>query len=127
MSTPQVKETWKQKLFSSKGRINRLNYLLYNIALQIAASIAQFIFITALAFSAEDSAIFGVILFILTSVLVIVCIYSGICLTIKRWHDLNKSGWYTLLCLLIIPAIYIIFAKGTDGPNQYGLKPVSGD
>ena len=127
MSTPQVKETWKQKLFSSKGRINRLNYLLYNIALQIVASITQFIFITALAFIAEDSAIIGVILFILTSVLVIACIYSGICLTIKRWHDLNKSGWYTLLCLLIIPAIYIIFAKGTDGPNQYGLKPVSGD
>ena len=127
MSTPQVKETWKQKLFSSKGRINRLNYFLYNISLQIVASIAQFIFITALAFIAEDSAIIGVILFILTSVLVIACIYSGICLTIKRWHDLNKSGWYTLLCLLIIPAIYIIFAKGTDGPNQYGLKPVSGD
>ena len=127
MSTPQVNETWKQKLFSSKGRINRSNYLLHNIALQIVASIAQFIFITALAFIAEDSAIIGVILFILTSVLVIACIYSGICLTIKRWHDLNKSGWYTLLCLLIIPAIYIIFAKGTDGPNQYGLKPVSGD
>ena len=127
MSTPQVNETWKQKLFSSKGRINRLNYLLYNIALQIAASIAQFIFITALAFIAEDLAIFGVIMFILSSVLVIACIYSGICLTIKRWHDLNKSGWYTLLCLRIIPAIYIIFAKGTDGPNQYGLKPVSGD
>ena len=68
MSTPQVKETWKQKLFSSKGRINRLNYLLYNIALQIVASIAQFIFITALAFIDEDSAIIGVILFILTSV-----------------------------------------------------------
>ena len=127
MSTPQVKETWKQKLFSSKGRINRLNYLLYNIALQIVASIAQFIFITALAFIAEDSAIIGVILFILTSVLVIAYFYSGTCLTIKRWHDLNKSGWYSLLCLLIIPAIYIIFAKGTDGPNQYGLKPVSGD
>ena len=127
MSTPQVKESWKQKLFSSKGRINRLNYLLYNIALQIVASIAQFIFITALAFIDEDSAIIGVILFILTSVLVIACIYSGICLTIKRWHDLNKSGWYTLLCLLIIPAIYIIFAKGTDGPNKYGLKPVSVD
>ena len=127
MSTPQVKETGRQKLFSSRGRINRLNYLLYNIALQIVASSAQFIFITALAFIAEDSAINGVILFILTSVLVIACIYSGICLTIKRWHDLNKSGWYTLLCLLIIPAIYIIFAKGTDGPNQYGLKPVSGD
>ena len=127
MSTPQVKETWKQKLFSSKGRINRLHYLLCNVALQIVVSIAQFIFITALAFIAEDSAIIGVILFILASLLVIAYFYSGTCLTIKRWHDLNKSGWYTLLCLLIIPAIYIIFAKGTNGPNKYGLKPVSGD
>ena len=94
MSTPQVKETWKQKLFSSKGRINRLNYLLYNIALQIVASIAQFIFITALAFIAEDSAIIGVILFILTSVFVIACIYSGICLTIKRWqYDAHGTSY----------------------------------
>ncbi|MDO5786367.1 MAG: DUF805 domain-containing protein [Phascolarctobacterium sp.] len=125
MDTLQVKETWKQKFFSTKGRINRLNYLLGSIALQLIASVAQFMSITALTLMGMDSAIIGGLLLLLIVALVLACICSGICLTIKRWHDLNKSGWYTLLCILIIPAIYIIFAKGTDGPNNYGPKPTS--
>lgn len=125
MDTPQVKETWKQKFFSTKGRINRLNYLLCSIALQLMASFAQFMSISALTLMEMDSAVIGGLLLLLMIAFVILCMYSGICLTIKRWHDLDKSGWYSLLCILIIPAIYIIFAKGTDGPNKYGPKPAS--
>lgn len=48
--------------------------------------------------------------------------------TVRRFHDLNKSGWWTVLCLIpvicIIPNIYIGFFKGTDGPNQYGPDPL---
>lgn len=125
MNTPQVQETWKQKFFSTKGRINRLNYLLRGIALQLIVSVAQFMSIFALTLMEMDAAIIGGLLLLLMIAFVILCMYSGICLTIKRWHDLNKSGWYSLLGILIIPVFYIIFAKGTDGPNKYGPKPAS--
>ena len=48
----------------------------------------------------------------------------GVVLYIKRSHDRNKSGWFTLLMLLPIisfwPLIELWFIKGTDGPNEYG-------
>jgi uncharacterized membrane protein YhaH (DUF805 family) len=47
--------------------------------------------------------------------------------SIRRFHDLNQSGWNTVLYL--IPIVNIItlgrlgFVKGTKGPNKYGLDP----
>lgn len=48
--------------------------------------------------------------------------------SVRRLHDLDKSGWWMVLCLIpiicIIPNVYIGFVKGTDGPNQYGPDPL---
>lgn len=126
MDTPQVKETWKQKFFSTKGRINRKTYLLRGLAIQAVMCLLDNVLgLSALGMFFSGQEAIGLALFLLIAVIGIAVIYSGICLGIRRWHDLNKSGWYSLLCLLIIPAIYIIFAKGTDGPNKYGPKPAS--
>ena len=67
-----------------------------------------------------------------------VTVYLNLALHAKRWHDLNKSGWWTLVTLVpIIGGFWLIielgFLKGTDGPNKYGPSPygvgpiVSGD
>jgi len=51
-------------------------------------------------------------------------------LIIRRLHDLNKSGWFCLIALVpyinILFSIYVLFFKGTDGPNQYGEDPLQG-
>ena len=43
---------------------------------------------------------------------------------IKRWHDMNRSGWYSLLLFVpfvnIIVGLVMLFVPGTDGPNDYG-------
>ena len=56
-------------------------------------------------------------------------IWVGMCNTIRRYHDRNKSGWWSLMAL--IPAIgptwqfiELGFCRGTDGDNDYG--PPSG-
>ena len=47
--------------------------------------------------------------------------------TVRRLHDLNRSGWWLLVCC--IPVVQWIFAvvigliAGTDGDNDYGPKP----
>ena len=50
-------------------------------------------------------------------------------LVIRRWHDLGKSGWFTLLLLIplvnLIVAIYLWVKKGDEGPNQYGDDPLA--
>ena len=54
-------------------------------------------------------------------------IIAGTCLVIRRFHDLDKSGWWYLLVFTIvgvIPVIYWLCCKGTDGSNRFGDDPL---
>ena len=64
--------------------------------------------------------VIGILCFLLLTVFVL-----NVCITIRRLHDRNMSGWWILLN--IIPyigglIIFIIcgFLKGTVGKNKYG-------
>ncbi len=56
---------------------------------------------------------------------------GGIMLSIRRLHDLNKSGWFLLLSLVplvnIIFAFYMWLAPGTNGWNDYGEDPLANE
>ena len=46
-----------------------------------------------------------------------------IAVSIRRLHDINKSGWWILLTITIIgiiPLTYFYCIKGDDGVNDYG-------
>ena len=46
-----------------------------------------------------------------------------VAVSIRRLHDINKSGWWILLTLTIIgiiPLTYFYCIKGDDGANDYG-------
>jgi uncharacterized membrane protein YhaH (DUF805 family) len=49
-------------------------------------------------------------------------------LYIRRWHDLGKSGWYSLLNFVplvsLIVLIYLFFAKGEEATNAYGVSDI---
>ena len=52
-----------------------------------------------------------------------------IALCAKRWHDVSRSGWLSLILLVpvlgaVVAVLYLGFAKGTKGPNRYGDDPV---
>lgn len=47
-------------------------------------------------------------------------------ITIKRLHDLNFNGWWSLVFFLPFGQIVLLpllFYKGTPGPNKYGEQP----
>ncbi len=48
---------------------------------------------------------------------------------VKRWHDVDKSGWMVLLNLIpylgIIVVIVLGCLPGTEGNNRYGINPLS--
>lgn len=51
----------------------------------------------------------------------------AICATVRRLHDVNKSGWWFLIiftCIGIIPLIIWEATKGTSGSNEYGDDPL---
>lgn len=67
-----------------------------------------------------------VLLLILTEIAVGFAI--GICAAIQRFHDVGRSGWWTLLIYVpligIVAAAYLLIAKGSEGENKYGIAPI---
>ena len=65
--------------------------------------------------------------YILSFIIIIFLIIFGVSITIRRWHDLNRSGWMTLLLLIPIAnfciTIYLWFKKGDQVPNRFGPVP----
>ena len=57
----------------------------------------------------------------------LITILPALSVTVRRLHDINKSGWWVLLVLTIIgfipPAYYCFFEKSDKSENQYGLSP----
>jgi uncharacterized membrane protein YhaH (DUF805 family) len=51
----------------------------------------------------------------------------GLAVSIRRLHDLDRTGWWILIALTGIGAILLIIwyvMKGTDGPNRFGPDPL---
>ncbi len=55
-------------------------------------------------------------------------IIPGIAITVRRFHDQDKSGWMYLLTLIpyiggIIVLVFMLI-KGTEGENRFGADPL---
>ncbi len=120
-------------LFSPSGRIPRGYYrvvtafsiLLYYIAIQLCRQVLIDAHAgTAGAFIPSDLWLASLELF--TALFLFgLALWSGIAGTIKRWHDMDRTGWWTLLFL--VPLIGWLgqlaigsWVIGTRGPNRFG-------
>lgn len=58
----------------------------------------------------------------------IVVFLPSLMVTIRRHHDGNRSGWWTLLIFIpligLLVHIFWFVQPGTDGPNEYGDDPL---
>jgi len=57
-------------------------------------------------------------------------IIPSISIGVRRLHDLDKSGWWYLLCLVPIVSLILLVwfcMKGTTGPNRFGPDPLGSD
>lgn len=55
----------------------------------------------------------------------------SIAVTVRRFHDQDKSGWFYLLAFIPYIGGIIVFVfmciEGTNGPNRFGADPKGGD
>ncbi len=56
-------------------------------------------------------------------------LWIGLAVYCKRWHDQDKSGWFSLLLLIPLLGILIVIAMlgfigGSPGPNRFGDGPM---
>lgn len=120
------------------GRSCRSEYWMFAL-LQII-SILVFLLILGVsgAFDSEninDSA-GTVIMGIFVLVYLVAFLIPGLAVTVRRWHDLDQSGWFVLLFAVLgaIPFVGILASlgniiwfclRGTEGTNKYGDDPVN--
>ena len=120
IQTPEINTplTFKQILFSVHGRIPRSTWWLYGILGQIAC------ILPGLLLSAASPDIGAVVLLIGY----IPAIWISIAVNAKRWHDRNKSGWWSLVGIIPLGGIWVLIEcgilAGTPGNNQYGSNPL---
>jgi uncharacterized membrane protein YhaH (DUF805 family) len=105
MSIPKVS-------FKFKGRINRKTFGLFFLA---------FLFLDIVL--TEILGDLGEFLFILIG------FFPLLTLQIQRWHDLDKSGWWTLANIVpilnLLCLIRLLSKKGTEGINRFGEDPLA--
>ena len=119
-------------LFSFQGRVNRARFWLVHVGI-IVAEIVIFMIAggaalmadpqAAMAATSNASSLFSLVLFI-------PIFWISLAITVKRYHDRNKSGWWILIVFVpVIGAIWYFievgFLPGTSGPNTYGADPLT--
>ncbi len=111
------------ELFSFRGRANRLWYF-WHTMLDGAVTIGLLSVLMVM------MGVFGVGAMILPMAgVVVAAVVAGFAITVKRLHDLGRTGWHWLLLLIPLYNFYLtlvlLFRKGTFGPNPYGPDPLS--
>ena len=110
---------WGHLLFAFDGRINRAKFWLGAVVIWVVWAV-----VIAIASAMNSS--FG---WIIGGVFYIAVIWVGLAVSIKRWHDRDKSGWWVLISFIpLIGPIWALvetgFLEGTPGTNQYGPDPL---
>jgi len=110
----------QEKFISVEGRICSRDYFARAIAMQ--GMILMFLFMA-------DTISMSLKIFCILVAVISFIIWQ--IQTIKRLHDINKNGWYSMI--LYIPLInlfftfYLMFKRGDKGTNQYGRNPFEKD
>ena len=103
-----------QKIFIFTNRASRSEYWWFILFYTIFATIPTFV-------PNENVVVFRYIMFLLLFI-------PGIAVTVRRLHDINKSGWFIFISLIPILGSIIVLVmtieKGTLGKNRFGEYPL---
>lgn len=107
----------EESFFSTTGRLRRRQYLVRAILLGIPAAMAASIIET----SYDDTTI-GI-----SVITVLICAFLILIQFVKRLHDINLSGWWSLISFVPylggLFGFIVLFIDGQKGPNKYGHDP----
>lgn len=115
---------WKYLLTSFEGRINRAKFWAC-LGVLVVGSIIAVIIDNLLGTTFNDMP-YGFVY----SLYGLAMIYPVLSIYAKRWHDRDKSGWWTLIGLVpVIGGIWLLvelgILEGTKGANRFGPDPLA--
>lgn len=118
-------EWYKKVVFENyanfKGRARRSEYWYFLLANMIISTIA--VIIDSVAGLNFEPLPYGWLYFA-NALLVFI---PGLAVTVRRLHDVGKSGWFFFIVLVPIIGsfwlLYLLIKDGDQGTNQYGSDP----
>ncbi len=106
------------------GRLNRKPYIFRGLAL------FGVVFVISLIFAILGTTMNSSTISMLGSVVSIIAAVPGVMLMIRRLHDLDRPTWWVVGGFIPVVNValgfYLLLARGTYGPNQYGPDPLEG-
>ena len=115
-----------EKIYTTEGRLNRLRYLKYQVLWTIISTVIGFILGLTGGFLSGDPD--SALIVVPTGIWSFIAGVGGIMVSIRRLHDLDKTGWWLLIALIpfvnIIFALYLYLMPGTVGRNRFGEDPL---
>jgi len=117
----------KTLYFSFNGRIGRKQYWI-NYVLLFSISIT--IIFAAITFAATATQ--NPMVAMLNIPVAIMALWGALAVSVKRFHDRDKKGWWVLISLVpVVGSLWLLiengFLRGTDGPNRFGDEPLESD
>ena len=105
------------------NRLNRKRYILRSITVAVAVIVIAIILsVIAEKLGSGAIAALGILICALP-------IIPAFMLSIRRLHDLNRPAWWCIgffiPMVIFVLGIYLLFFRGTKGPNQYGPDPLN--
>lgn len=121
-------------LFSFQGRINRAKYWAF-VGLAILYNIAIIAVVAGLAVAlgdpnTGDAGAASAVVVAVQLVMYLPYVVASLAITVKRWHDRDKSGWWILIGFVpVVGGIWTLVEcgclRGTDGDNRFGPDPLA--
>jgi uncharacterized membrane protein YhaH (DUF805 family) len=135
MATATHQSTIK-RLFSFRGRFNRIQYIGIHFAWFFVAWFGWFVLSAGgmalvRAFSHELPNLKGGLVVVLAIAWLVACVWVYFATLAKRFHDFDWSGASCLLVFIPVVGLFFVialmFIGGTVGPNRYGPPPARVD
>ena len=105
-------------LLDPRGRIARSTWWLFGVLLPLGLGLLLHALLGIARVRAE----------IAEHLVNLVLLWPTLAISVKRWHDRDKSGWWVLVMLVpvvgwVVALVVNGFLPGTQGPNRFGSEP----
>jgi uncharacterized membrane protein YhaH (DUF805 family) len=110
---------WRM-FFSLRGRVSRRDFWLFGVLALIGLAVLAHALLGIARVPPQTADL----------IVNLLLVWPALAVSVKRWHDRDKAGWWVLLNLLpVIGWLWALvdngFLRGTTGPNRFGDDPLS--
>jgi uncharacterized membrane protein YhaH (DUF805 family) len=104
---------------SFKGRVSRRTWWLFGVVALIGLDVLGIALLRIAGFTPV----------VAETTINLLLLWPALAVSVKRWHDRNKAGWWVLVNLIpFVGWLWALvengFLRGTEGVNRFGEPPV---